>query len=276
VAAPESIHASSHRTGVRNRPRGKEETVKRVAVVVFPVLIVTASAVAAMAVAQTGRNGSVQAAPKKQPVLTGFYRNRTIKYFDFGRIRLRAGNKLAPVWVFSNGADGQRTIVDSVPGQARYSALRKVSTVTWEASATRRVLRSAAAVKRARSAGELRIKRTSRVVNAPVLGFGQTRHAGFAKNKTIHYYELGTVNVAPGNEVLPIWTFTNGVEGQRNIADVVPGTTAYPPLWAVVEVTWSEGAQPRLLRSFEALRQARQAGEVTFKKTPMVVNCPFV
>jgi hypothetical protein len=151
-----------------------------------------------------------------------------------------------------------------------------VNTVTWKPDATARVLRSAAAVKGAQANGDLTIQSTSRVVNAALLGFGQTRHAGFAKGKTIHYYELGVVKVAPGNEVLPIWTFTNGVDGQTNIADVVPGTTAYPPLWAVVEVTWKAGSQPSLVRSFEQLQQARKAGDVTIRRTTTVVNCPFV
>lgn len=109
-----------------------------------------------------------------------------------------------------------------------------------------------------------------------MLGFGQVRHAGFARDKVIHYYELGAVKLRPGNEVLPIWTFTNGVEGQRNIADVVPGTTAYPPLWAVVEATWEAGATPRLLRSHGAMMRAVRAGELTLEKTSVVVNCPFV
>jgi hypothetical protein len=223
-------------------------------------------------------NGAVtaQAAPKKQKVLIGFYKNRTVKYFDYGRIKLRPGNKLTPIWVFTNGADGQRSIVDSAPGSKQYSALHKVNTVTWNSDATSRVLRSAAAVRDAQANGDLTVRSTPRVVNAALLGFGQTRHAGFAKGKTIHYYELGLVKVAPGNEILPIWTFTNGVDGQRNIADVVPGTTAYPPLWAVVEVTWKAGAQRSLVRSFEQLQQARKAGVVTLKRTTMVVNCPFV
>lgn len=76
--------------------------------------------------------------------------------------------------------------------------------------------------------------------------------------------------------MLPIWTFTNGVEGQRNIADVVPGTTAYPPLWAVVEATWEAGATRRLLRSHAALMRAVRAGELRLEKTSLVVNCPFV
>lgn len=217
-----------------------------------------------------------QAAPKKQKELVAFYRDRSVRYFDFSRIKLRPGNKLAPIWVFSNGADGQRSIVDNVPGQKAYSALRKVTMVTWASAATPRVLRSASAVRTARSRGGLTTRSTSRVVNAPLLGFGQTRHAGFAKGRTIHYYELGVIKVAPGNEVLPIWTFTNGARGQRNIADVVPGTTAYPPLWAVIEVTWKAGATRRLVRSFEDLQTARKAGDLTLRRTPMIVNCPFV
>jgi hypothetical protein len=240
-------------------------------------LVFSAAAISAtLTGAQPTRAASTEAAPKKQKVLLGFYKNRTVKYFDYGRIKLRPGNKLAPMWAFTNGPDGQHAIFDSAPGAKQYSALHKVNTVTWTTDATPRVLRSAAAVNAAQANGELSVRSTPRVVNAALLGFGQTRHAGFAKGKTIHYYELGVVKVAPGNEILPIWTFTNGVDGQSNVADVVPGTTAYPPLWAVVEVTWKAGAERKLVRSFEQLQQARKAGQVTLKKTSVVVNCPFV
>jgi hypothetical protein len=249
--------------------------VKR-AILVASAVVAAAIGGVALASASAERTATAQATPKKQKVLTGFYRDRAVRYFAYGRIRLRSGNKLAPIWLFSNGAGGQLAIVDSVPGQKSYSALRKVNVVSWAADATTRVLRSASAVRTARSRGEVTIRSTTRIVNAPVLGFRQMRHAGFAKGRTIHYYELGLVNVAPGNEILPIWTFTNGVTGQRNIADVVPGTTAYPPLWGVIEVTWKAGAQRKLVRSFEGLQQARKAGDVTLKRTSMVVNCPFV
>jgi hypothetical protein len=246
---------------------------KRAILVTFLVAVATGGA---LTTAIPAGHATAAAAPKKQPVLLSFYANRTVRYFDFGRIKLLPGNQLSRVWVFQNGEDGQRPIVDTVPGKRRYSALRRVATVTWRPDATPRVLRSAAAVEAARSSGDLTVTSTSRVINAPVLGFGQTRHAGFAKSKTIHYYELGVVKVAPGNEVLPIWTFTNGVESQRNIADVVPGTTDYPPLWRVVEVTWKPGAERRLVRSFEQLQEARAAGDVTVVKTSTIVNCPFV
>jgi hypothetical protein len=214
--------------------------------------------------------------PKKQPEVLGFYRGRTVKYFDFGPIRLKPGNKVAPIWTFTNGADGQRNIIDTVPGRADYSPLWRVNEVTWASGATPRVLRSAAEVRQAVAAGEATVERTRTVVNCPVLGFGQVRHPGFSRGKTIHYYELGEVRVAAGNEVVPLWAFTNGASGQRNVADVTPGQTAYPPLWAIVQVTWKAGVKPRVLRSYAQIRRARAAGQLRLRKTSMVVNCPLV
>jgi hypothetical protein len=216
------------------------------------------------------------AGPKKQPVTLGFFRGQTVGYFDFGPIKLKRGNKLAPIWTFTNGADGQRNIIDTVPGQRDYSPLWRVSKVTWKEGATPRRLTSAAAVKAADQAGEITIARTATVVNCPVLGFGQKRHPGFSRGKIIHYYDLGPVKVAPGNEVIPLWTVKNGVDGQLNIADVRPGQTAYPPLWAIVEVTWKSGVQKRLMKSLAQIKTAQANGQVTLKKTSLVVNCPLV
>ncbi len=157
------------------------------------------------------------AGPKKQPVVSGFYRGRAVGYFDFGPIKLKPGNKLAPIWVFTNGASGQRNVINTVPGRADYSPLWQVRKATWSDGATPRVLRSAAQVKAAAAAGDLTIARTTTVVNCPVLGFGQVRHAGFSGGKTIHYYELGAVKVAPGNKVIPLWTITNGAPGQGEV-----------------------------------------------------------
>jgi hypothetical protein len=216
------------------------------------------------------------AKPKKQPAVPGFFRGGTIRYFDFGPIKLKPGNKLAPIWVVTNGAPGQRNIVDTVPGRAGYSPLWQVQKVTWADGVTARVLRSAAEVRSARAGGELTIERTSMVVNCPVLGFGQVRHPGFSRGQTIHYYDLGPVKVRPGNDVVPLWTVTNGVKGQLNIADVRPGQTAYPPLWAIIKVTWKPSAPRRLLTSLAAIKGAQAAGQVTLRKTSLVVNCPLV
>ena len=66
-----------------------------------------------------------------------------------------------------------------------------------------------------------------------------------------------------GNKVAPIWAFTNGDEGQRNIIDTVPAAADYTPLWAVRMVTWQSVADARVLRSAAAVRGRARAGDVT-------------
>ncbi|MGH3143651.1 MAG: hypothetical protein ACRDO9_11045, partial [Gaiellales bacterium] len=38
----------------------------------------------------------------------GYYRGNTVAYLDFGPVKLARGNKVAPIWAFTNGAEGQR------------------------------------------------------------------------------------------------------------------------------------------------------------------------
>lgn len=217
------------------------------------------------------------AAPK-QPVVPGFFEGKTVGYYNFGPIKLRPGNKLAPIWTFTNGAAGQHNIIDTVPGEKGYTPLWQVIKVTWAAGKTPRVLRSADAVKKAEADGEVTLATTSTVVNCPVLGFGQKRVAGFSGGHVIHYYNLGPVNIAAGDPVVPLYAVTNGVSGQNNVTrdTLAPRQTAYPPLWGIVKVTWKTGAKKRLLTSLAAIQHANAAGEVTLANTPLVVNCPIV
>jgi hypothetical protein len=84
------------------------------------------------------------------------------------------------------------------------------------------------------------------------------------------------VKLKPGNKTAPIWAFTNGDDGQRNVIDTVPGRADYTPLWAVRMVTWKAGAEVRVLRSAAAVARAQRAGEVTVRPMPIVVNCPVL
>jgi hypothetical protein len=212
----------------------------------------------------------------KQPTTAGFYKGRTVRYLDFGPIKLASGNRVAPIWVFANGARGQRNVIDVAPGDRGYTPLWRVQMVRWKSGVAPRVLRSAAAVRRAALAGELTIRRTATIVNCPVLGFGQQQTLGFAKGITIAYLDLGPVKLRPGNVVAPIWAFTNGADDQKNVIDVVPGDRGYTPLWRVSMVTWSDGVEPRVLRTAAAIRSAEAAGELSIRSTATVVNCPVV
>lgn len=250
---------------------------KRVSVGLAAVAVAIVAAQAAPA--SIGSIANVdRSAAKTKPVTLGFFEGKKIRYFDFGPIKLEPGNKLAPIWTVTNGAPGQSNIVDTVPGQSNYSPLWQVNKVTWKNGVSARLLTSAAAVKQAEQSGDVTVVKTSTVVNCPVLGFGQQRVAGFSAGRVIHYYDLGPVKVAPGNEVVPLYAPTNGVAGQHNIAGdtIAPGQTDYPPLWGIVKVTWKPGAQKRLLTSYAAVRRANATGQITVTKTTLVVNCPLV
>src|SRR3954464_4030216 len=57
--------------------------------------------------------------------------------------------------------------------------------------------------------------------------------AGFFRGKPVRYFDFGPIELEPGNKVAPIWTVLNGVEGQHNVIDTVPGQADYSPLWQV-------------------------------------------
>lgn len=112
--------------------------------------------------------------------------------------------------------------------------------------------------------------------DGPVKTFSQDVTLGFYRGHVVSYLDFGPVKLKPGNTVAPIWAFTNGDDGQRNIIDTVPGRKDYSPLWAVRLVTWKDGANARTLRSAAAVAKAQKAGELTIKAAPVVVNCPVL
>ena len=112
--------------------------------------------------------------------------------------------------------------------------------------------------------------------DGPVKTFSQDVTLGFYRGEVVSYLDFGPVKLKAGNKVAPIWAFTNGDEGQRNIIDTVPGHADYTPLWAVRMVTWDDGADVRVLRSAAAVARAQRAGDVTIRPMPIVVNCPVL
>ena len=131
------------------------------------ILVAALAAAAAFAVSASAAEPPIR--HFAQNATPGFYRGSTVEYLDFGPIKLAAGNKVAPIWAVTNGAAGQVNIIDTVPGRAGYTPLWAVNMVTWKDADAARVLRSAAAVRRAQAAGEVTITRSDIVVNCPVI-----------------------------------------------------------------------------------------------------------
>ncbi len=85
------------------------------------------------------------------------------------------GRLLADVFVFRNGIRGegpfgfQPDVFDAVPGEARYTPLRRVNLVEWKDASRARVLRSAEDVRAAERQAEVAVSRPGIVANMPML-----------------------------------------------------------------------------------------------------------
>ncbi|HKY25336.1 MAG TPA: hypothetical protein VJM07_09270 [Gaiella sp.] len=122
---------------------------------------------ALVAVPAFAADGPVKQFP--QSVTLGFYRGQVISYLDFGPVKLSRGNRVAPIWVVTNGVEAQRNIIDTVPGRRDYTPLWAVRMVTWKDGVTARALRSKSAVDAAVRAGQVSVRPMPIVVNCPVL-----------------------------------------------------------------------------------------------------------
>jgi hypothetical protein len=84
---------------------------------------------------------------------------------------------LAEVYVFTNGVRGdgpfgyQVDVFDAVPGEARYTPLRRVVLVTWREGVKPRILSSVQEIQEALRKGEVVVNRTETVVNMPILAW---------------------------------------------------------------------------------------------------------
>jgi hypothetical protein len=82
----------------------------------------------------------------------------------------------------------------------------------------------------------------------------------------------------PNGGIDPIYTVTNGAEGQLSVAGVAPGDGAYHGgRWAVYLVTFNDGVTPYLLTSDEEVLAAEATGDVMITRAPEMDNrCPVL
>ena len=202
------------------------------------------------------------AAPAKQPVVPGFFHGKTIGYYDFGPIKLKPGNKLAPIWTVTNGARGSTTSSTPSPGKRLHAALAAEQS---DVQAGRHAA-LAPLTQRRRSRPEGRRgddRRDEDRRQLPGARLRQKRVAGYSAGKTIHYYDLGPVKVAPGNVVLPLVTITNGVCGpaQHHRREHRTGSHRLPAALGNRQGHLGGGraqALAHLLRASQARRESRR------------------
>jgi hypothetical protein len=79
-----------------------------------------------------------------------------------------------------------------------------------------------------------------------------------------------------------VYVFTNGIKDggplhfQPDVFDNPPGTSGYRPLRELNLVTWKSGYRARILRSAAEVKGAAARGEVTIRRTGIVINMPML
>jgi hypothetical protein len=222
-------------------------------------------------------------------LVTGWYRDAEVKYYDFGsNTPLTEGNSIAvaPIYAFITGmdadgnpmfVDGQHNIVAVKPGDDGYSDLWNVNLVmvddSYEAD-------SVTAVSDVMSGG-FDVMETDIFVNCPLVDEGTTLEGGeplvqgWYNGDQVFYPDFG----ANPPVAIPIFAFITGmdadgnpmfVDGQNNIIDSVPDDAGYSAFWRVNLVVVPDDYEANSITSADAVRSS---GMDTMQ-TDIVVNCP--
>jgi hypothetical protein len=228
--------------------------------------------------------------PKEFKLVSGWYRDQQVKYYDFGANSPSTGGavSVAPIWAFITGMDangdpvfveGQHNIVDAVPGDTGYSDLWQVNLVTVPGGYVADTIKSYDDL----VASGYSITPTTIFVNCPIVPEGSTLESGkelvqgWYKGEEVFYPDYGP-NPATA---IPIYALVTGfdsagapqfVEGQSNIIDSVPGQTGYSAFWEVNLVTVPSGYVANTLKSAADVL----ASGYEIVKPGIVVNCPVV
>lgn len=133
----------------------------------------------------------------------------------------------------------------------------------------------------------------------PVVGFYEGQQVAFAHTEVSDPAVADMLTDMMGSPVLvvpeladvpqsalgTVYVFANGVKVggargpfgfQPDVFDSAPGDPDYTPLREVVVIRWTEGGEPRVLRSAPEVEEALAAGEISAEETGVVVNMPFL
>ena len=96
-----------------------------------------------------------------------FAQEHGLVYVPLLKNALQAAGSFADIYLFARGADGQRTVVSTVPGRDDFTSAFRVHNVAF--AGTPALLNSVAAITAAEQAGTATIERTDVVVNYPLV-----------------------------------------------------------------------------------------------------------
>jgi len=282
---------ASHISPQSRRPRRlREHLLARRSIFILSTLVMLLFFLVPLTLAQ----GNVLTDPAKTyDLVQGWYKERQTFYYEFGTNTNASedGQSVvtAPIYVLVTGfnadgspqvVDGQRNIIDVIPGDEGYSDLWQVTFATVPEDYVANTITSADQVLN----GGYELTRPGVYVNCPVVPPGSTLTEagaplvqGWYKGQDVSYFDFGQNTVATA----PIYAFVTGfdeagnpqfVEGQNNVVDVIPDDEGYSAFWYVNLVVVPDGYVANTLTSAEAV----QAAGYEMAQPGLLVNCPIL
>lgn len=217
----------------------------------------------------------------------GWFRDRAILYYDFGRVSQSAGRVLWPVHGFDArgypvAIRGQRPIFSTLPGLDGYSGLWQLSYVVVadkvQPNQLRDIASTDALVKNKRAA----IKEAGFTVNLALVPKGSRLERdstpplmGWFEGREVQFFDFGMSGLTP----VPLIAFIKGLDAagdpemlreQANIIDTLPVSPPYADMWHIRFAKPDSTYVPNTLKSAAAV-----AATTTPVDPPQSVrNCP--
>jgi hypothetical protein len=217
----------------------------------------------------------------------GWFRDRAILYYDFGRVAETAGRVLWPIHGFDArgypvAIRGQRPIFSTLPGLDGYSGIWQMSYVIVADNVQPNYLRTIADAEALVKSRRAAFKDAGFTVNLAIVPRGSRLERdstpplmGWYHGREVQFFDFGRSGLVP----VPLIAFVKSVDstgspeflaGQINIVDTLPVAPPYADMWHI------RFAKPDSTYVPNTLKSAAAVASSTIKVDPPVAvrNCP--
>jgi hypothetical protein len=217
----------------------------------------------------------------------GWFRDRAILYYDFGRVAQAAGKVLWPIYGFDArgypvAMRGQRPIFSTLPGLDGYSGLWQLSYVIVSDNVRPNQLRTIAEAEALVKGKRAAMKDAGFTINLALVPKGSRLERdstpslmGWYEGREVQFFDFGRSGVTP----VPLIAFVKGIDStgtpdflreQANIVDTIPVAPPYADMWHIRFAKPDSTYVPNSLKSAAAVA----ASNIPVDPPRAVRNCP--
>jgi hypothetical protein len=221
----------------------------------------------------------------------GWFRDRTVLYYDFGRVPepLVAARVIWPIHGFDAKGNpvairGQRPIFTVLPGMPGYTGLWRIAYLVTADHAQPNTIRDAASIDAAVRSRRASLRETDATYNLPLVPRGSRLERdstpamlGWFEGREVQFFDFGAAGIVSS----PMWRFARGadvsgepnpVADQNSVVDSIPSGSGSPDLW---EIRWVRVDSAYVANSLKSAAAVGSAG-VAVDPPSSVRNLPVV